>query len=114
MLDMGFRDDLESILAAVPTQGRRTHMLSATFPIAVQNLTEKYQTNPLHVEGTRLGVAHEDISHVGYVVRPHDRYGAVVNLLLLAGGQRTLIFVGTRVRAHKTFTITQRPFHLAM
>ena len=99
MLDMGFRDDLESILAPIPTEGRRTHMLSATFPTAVRELTKKFQSDPLHVEGTRLGIAHEDISHVGHVVRPHDRYGAVVNLLLLAGDQRTLVFVATRVAA---------------
>jgi ATP-dependent RNA helicase DeaD len=74
-------------------------MLSATFPTAVRQLTERFQTDPLHVEGTRLGLAHEDISHVGHLVRPHDRYGAVVNLLLLAGDQRTLIFVATRVAA---------------
>ena len=99
MLDMGFREDLESILEAIPSEGRRTHMLSATFPAAVRRLTEKYQANPLHVEGTRLGIANVDIAHVGHVVRPHDRYGAIVNLLLLAGDQRTLIFVATRANA---------------
>ena len=51
MLDMGFREDLEAIVAAMPTEGRRTHMLSATFPAAVRELTEKFQSNPLHVGG---------------------------------------------------------------
>jgi len=95
MLDMGFRDDLDAILEAMPAE-RRTHLLSATFPAAVRALTDRFQSNPLHVEGTRLGKANEDITHVGHLVRPSDRYGALVNLLLIAEEQRTLVFVATR------------------
>jgi len=101
MLDMGFREDLEAILAAMPGRDRRTHMLSATFPPAVQKLTEDFQNDPLHVEGTRLGAANEDIAHVAHAVQPRDRYPAIVNLLLLRGDQRTLIFVATRAGAAK-------------
>ncbi|MEC7583964.1 MAG: DEAD/DEAH box helicase [Planctomycetota bacterium] len=99
MLDMGFREELDAILASMPAEGRRTHMLSATFPPGVQRLTEKYQTDPLHVEGTQLGLANADIEPVGHVVKSRDRYGAVVNLLLLAGEERTLIFVARRTDA---------------
>ena len=38
MLDLGFREDLEAILAAIPKE-RRTHLISATFPPAVRALT---------------------------------------------------------------------------
>lgn len=99
MLDMGFRDELEAILESMPAEGRRTHMLSATFPAAVRRLTERYQSNPLHVEGTRLGAANEDIAHLCHLVRTNDRYGAIVNVLLLANGERSLIFVATRAKA---------------
>ncbi|MCB9868753.1 MAG: DEAD/DEAH box helicase [Planctomycetes bacterium] len=95
MLDMGFRDELEAILAAVPVD-RRTHMLSATFPPGVRELADRFQVDPVHVEGTRLGAANTDIAHLGHVVRPNDRYAALVNLLLLAGDDRTLVFVAKR------------------
>jgi ATP-dependent RNA helicase DeaD len=98
MLDMGFREELEAILDATPAT-RRTHLVSATFPSEIQRLAKKYQTQPLAVQGTRLGAANEDIEHTGHIVRLHDRYAAIVNLLLLTGDERTLIFVNTRAQA---------------
>lgn len=96
MLDLGFRDDLEAILEAMPNE-RRTHLISATFPPAVRALTREFQRDALHVEGTALGKAHQDIEHVVHVVDARSRYAALVNLLLLAGGERTLVFVKTRI-----------------
>lgn len=98
MLDLGFRDELEAILGKVPS-GRRTHMMSATFSYAVLSLANRYQTNPQHVEGTVLGEANADIEHVAHLVRPGDRNAALVNLLLLAPDERTLVFVRTRADA---------------
>ncbi len=95
MLDMGFREELEGILAVTPTD-RRTHLLSATFPAGIKRLAKRYQKNPIHVEGTRLGAANKDIEHIGYVVDRYNRYAALVNLMLLDEGQRTLVFVNTR------------------
>lgn len=96
MLDMGFRDELEAILEAMPEE-KHTHLVSATFPHAIRRLAARYQKNPLHVEGTRLGAANEDIEHIVHVVHPRDRYAALINTLLLSQGERTLIFVKTRI-----------------
>ncbi|HEY2775382.1 MAG TPA: DEAD/DEAH box helicase [Candidatus Binatia bacterium] len=98
MLDMGFREELEAILEATPAE-RRTHLVSATFPSDIQKLARKYQKEPLAVQGTRLGASNEDIEHVGHLVRLHDRFAAIVNLLLLTEDERTLIFVNTRAQA---------------
>lgn len=98
MLDLGFRDELESILRSIP-ETRRTHLVSATFSNEVSDLAERYQQDPVHIEGTRLGEANADIEHVGYVVHGRQRHGVLVNILLLAGQKRTLIFVRTRMNA---------------
>ncbi len=98
MLDMGFRDELEAILDAVPAD-RSTHLVSATFAPGIQKLARKYQNKPLSVEGTRLGDANQDIQHIGYLIRLQDRYPTIVNLLLLAKDERTLVFVNTRSEA---------------
>lgn len=95
MLDLGFRDELDAILEGTPA-GRHTHLVSATFPEAIQQLAQRYQANALHVEGTRLGAANADIEHVGYWVNRVTRYGVLVNQLLMAGDERALIFVATR------------------
>jgi ATP-dependent RNA helicase DeaD len=95
MLDMGFRDELDGILATMPPE-RRTHLVSATFPPQVLALTQRYQQDALHIAGTAHGEAHADIEHVAHPVGPRERYAALVNLLLLAGEERTLLFVRTR------------------
>lgn len=98
MLDLGFRDELEAILETMPAE-RRTHLVSATFPPAVVDLAARYQKNAFHVEGTRLGEANSDIEHLGYLVNGRQRHGAMINILLLAGSTRTLVFVRTRIEA---------------
>ncbi len=95
MLDLGFREELESILALTPKE-RATHLVSATFPRDVEALANSVQKQPAHVQGTRLGVANVDIDHVLHVVEPRQRLDAVVNLLLASPEAQTLLFVRTR------------------
>ena len=49
MLNMGFREDIESILSDVPEE-RQTVLFSATMPPAILAITEKYQKNPVHIK----------------------------------------------------------------
>lgn len=98
MLDMGFREELEGIVDALP-EDRRSHMVSATFPPQLKRLAERFQRDALHLEGTVLGAANTDIEHTAHVVLRHDRYAAVVNLLLSVHGERCLVFVRRRVDA---------------
>ena len=98
MLDMGFRDELEAILEQLPEK-RSTHLVSATFPRPVLSLANRYQSDALVIEGTALGVANADIQHIGYAIRRHETYPALVNILLLAQEARCLVFVNRRVDA---------------
>ena len=49
MLNMGFREDIESILADVP-EDRQTVLFSATMPKEIMAITEKYQRDPVHIK----------------------------------------------------------------
>ena len=101
MLDLGFREELDAILEQMP-EGRRLHMVSATFAREVLRFADRCQTNTLHLEGTRLGEANEDIEHVAHLVLPGERHGALVNLLLsdvAGGGGSWLVFVRRRADA---------------
>ncbi|MDC0744468.1 DEAD/DEAH box helicase [Polyangium mundeleinium] len=95
MLDMGFREELETILGKMP-EARRTHLVAATFSREVSALANRYQKDAIAVEGTSLGEANQDITHVAHLVKPDERDAAVVNLLLLAPTDRALVFVRTR------------------
>lgn len=96
MLDMGFKDDLDAIVARLPEE-RRSHLVSATFPRAVEDLARRFQSNPLHLQGSVLGAANHDIQHVAHLVKSRDRYAAVVNVLLANHKKRCLVFVQRRV-----------------
>jgi ATP-dependent RNA helicase DeaD len=95
MLDLGFREALESILGLLP-ESRRTHLVSATFSRDVLRLAQRYQDDATGVEGTRLGDANEDIAHVLHLCPFNARGSAVVNLLLMRPNEQALIFVRTR------------------
>ncbi|MCL2723179.1 MAG: DEAD/DEAH box helicase [Polyangiaceae bacterium] len=96
MLDMGFRDAINAIFDFVP-EGRRTHLVSATFPREVKSLADRVQSDPALVEGTPLGTAHTDIEHVIHLVSASERLDAMVNLLLASPEGQTLIFARTRI-----------------
>lgn len=95
MLDLGFRDELDAILAHVPEQ-RRTHLVSATFPREVRALADRVQQNAWHVQGTPLGQANLDIDHVVHLIDPRERVAALVNVLLHDPDDQTLVFARTR------------------
>src|SRR6185369_12492063 len=56
MLDLGFREDLEAILATMPEE-RRTHLVAATFSREVRALADRYQRDAVAIEGTKPGEA---------------------------------------------------------
>lgn len=95
MLDLGFREDIEELLGFTP-EGHRTHLVSATFSHEVKSLADRVQKNPVHVQGTPLGSANEDIEHVIHLVPENERFDALVNLMLATPGGQTLIFARTR------------------
>jgi ATP-dependent RNA helicase DeaD len=95
MLDLGFREDLEAILAKLPAE-RRSHLVSATFSRDVVSLADRFQREPVHVQGTLLGAANVDIEHVVHLVEPGQRVDALINLLLADEDAKSLVFVRTR------------------
>ena len=98
MLEMGFREELEEILERLPGE-RRTHLVSATLPAPVRRLADRFQRDAVHIEGTRLGVANDDIQHIAHLAGARDTYPALVNLLLINEGRRCLVFVERRASA---------------
>ena len=49
MLDMGFREDIETILENVPSK-RQTLLFSATIPQEIKKIAKKYQNNPKFIK----------------------------------------------------------------
>lgn len=72
MLNMGFLDSIDAILAHVPEQ-RKMLMFSATMPKEIGGIAKKYMRNPEEfVIGTRNSGA-ENVRHIYYMVKASDK-----------------------------------------
>lgn len=95
MLDLGFREDLEFILEAAPTE-RRTLLFSATVSRDIANLAKAFQKDAVRLTVTDAREKHADIEYQVMLVHPNERENAVINTLLAFGGSNAMVFCHTR------------------
>lgn len=111
MLDMGFREDLEEILDATPTE-RRTLLFSATIPRPIVALAKRYQRDALRISTVGEDRGHGDIAYQAMTVAPAEIEHAVVNLLRLHEAQSALLFCATRDNVRRLHSsLTERGFN---
>lgn len=97
MLDMGFREELEDILNAIP-KGRRW-LFSATMPNEVRDLANRYLNEPLILSVDEEGGQHEDILHRVYRIPSQKRFEGLVDILLWEHPSRSLVFCHTKMES---------------
>ncbi len=103
MLDMGFAEDLESILAATPDH-HQTMLFSATLPPRIAGLARAHLHDPVRV--TIAGTASEPgssprIEQLSYVVaRPH-KPAALGRVLDIEAPDAAIVFCGTRTEVEQ-------------
>ncbi len=95
MLDFGFREELELLLNATPTE-RRTMMFSATLPKAILGLAKLYQRDALRMALSAENEPHGDIEYRAFLIGPRDTEHAVVNSLRYFDVPGALVFCSTR------------------
>lgn len=95
MLDLGFREDLEFILAAAPEE-RRTLMFSATVPKTIAHLAKTYQRDAVRLTATAASERHADIDYQMVIAQGHERENAIINTLLYFDSVSTIVFCHTR------------------
>ncbi len=95
MLDMGFRDDIETILSSMPEE-RQTVFFSATMPKPILDLTRKYQTNPEIVKVLKKELTVENISQAYYEVRPSLRIELMARLMDINQFKLSVVFCNTK------------------
>lgn len=110
MLDMGFREDLEEILDATPSE-RRTLLFSATMPAPIVALARRYQRNALRISTVGGERGHGDISYQAMAIAPADIENAVVNLLRFHEAETAMLFCATRDNVrHLHASLVERGF----
>ena len=80
MLNMGFRDDIESILKQMP-ETRRTLLFSATMPKEISNIVHRFMKNYEEiVEGTKNSGA-ANVEHIYYLTPEKHKYAALKRIV---------------------------------
>ena len=95
MLDMGFTDSIDAILAEVP-EDRHMLLFSATMPQEITRITRKYMKEPREVVIGRRNEGNQNIRHVYYMVHARDKYAALKRIADYYPGIYGIVFCRTR------------------
>lgn len=99
MLDLGFAEDLEFILAAAP-EDRRTLMFSATVPKEIEKLAGEFQKDALRIIAQGESKQHVDIEYRAFSVAVRDREHAIFNVLRFHEARTAIVFCKTRANVN--------------
>jgi ATP-dependent RNA helicase DeaD len=95
MLNMGFKEDLDTILESVPLE-RQTLLFSATMPKEISQISKIYMNNPTEISAGKKNAGAENVSHEYYLVNARDRYSALKRIVDLHPSIYALVFCRTR------------------
>lgn len=95
MLNMGFREDIETVLADMPTEHQMA-LFSATMPQAILDITGTYQKNAVYVRVMPKEITVAAIKQAYYRVAKKDKAEALCRLLDYYQPERSLIFCNTK------------------
>ncbi|HET9156367.1 MAG TPA: DEAD/DEAH box helicase, partial [Myxococcaceae bacterium] len=109
MLDMGFKPQLNRILAAVP-RGRQTLLFSATMAGEVAEFARRHLQNPVRVEVSRSGTAASRAEQRVYLV-PQTEKPSLLLTLLAEDQLSTLVFTRTKHRTDRLARMLERAGH---
>ncbi|SFN33078.1 ATP-dependent RNA helicase DeaD [Algoriella xinjiangensis] len=98
MLNMGFRDEIDSILETTPEE-KQTLLFSATMPSEVRRIASEYMHEPVEIAVSKINTASKNIEHHVYLVRSSDRYLALKRLADYYPNIYGIVFCRTRREA---------------
>lgn len=106
MLDMGFIDDIRTILRALPEK-RQVILFSATMPDEITRLAHEFMQNPAEV---RIAVSKpaEKIDQSIFVCREGDKTPIVKHIFADAAPERVILFASSKMRVKELTIILKR------
>ena len=96
MLDMGFIEDIESLLKEVPAEERQVMLFSATMPQGIRKLAQTYMKNPRSVSVSRDELTVPQIDQVFYETRESVKVDALCRIIDLEDIGQGIIFCRTK------------------
>lgn len=95
MLNMGFSESIDEILAVVPEE-RNTLLFSATMPKEIARIAKKYMSNPTEITIGTKNEGAKNVKHVYYMVHAKDKYLALKRIADYYPNIYGIIFCRTR------------------
>ena len=97
MLDMGFIDDIEAVLRAVPEK-RRMLLFSATMPPAIMKLASSFMKNPEIIRTQKQDTAALSTDQIYYEVRESDKLEALTRIIDRESDFYGVVFCRTKLQ----------------
>jgi ATP-dependent RNA helicase DeaD len=97
MLDMGFVDDMKTILWAMPEE-RQTLLFSATMPTSVMDLVNKFQKDPQVIDVAGDQVTVPQVEQSFFEVKPWMKLDMLCKLIDTYSPSASLVFCNTKRR----------------
>ena len=95
MLDMGFREDMETILTETPSE-RQTIMFSATMPKPIMQIAKTFQKDAKVIKVVRKELTVENIDQYYYEVRPKNKTEILSRLIDIHNPKLSVVFCNTK------------------
>ena len=106
MLNMGFREDIETILEEIPEE-RQTVLFSATMPRPILDITRKYQKNAQMIKVVKKELTVSNIDQFYYEVKPKNKEEVLSRLLDIYNPKLSLIFCNTKKKVDELVSSLQ-------
>lgn len=100
MLDMGFSEDLNAILADVPAE-RNTLMFSATMSNEIEKIAKTYLHDAKEITIGKRNESTHSVNHVAYCVHAKDKYAALKRIVDFYPDIYAIIFCRTRLETQE-------------
>ncbi|KAA8999824.1 DEAD/DEAH box helicase [Paenibacillus spiritus] len=107
MLDMGFMEDIQSILKLVPEE-RQTMLFSATMPPNIQRLAQQFLKNPQHVSVIPKQVSAPLIDQAYIEVPERQKFEALSRLIDMESPDLAIVFGRTKRRVDELSEALQK------
>ncbi|MBS1517889.1 MAG: DEAD/DEAH box helicase [Bacteroidetes bacterium] len=95
MLDMGFRDDIESIIKSAPAE-RQTVFFSATIPPEIVKLSRKYLNDPVHIKVIHKELTVPKVVQYYLDIKSGGKLEVLTRLIDIYDPELTLVFCNTK------------------
>ena len=97
MLDMGFREDIETILVKIPEE-HQTLLFSATLSPEILDITKRFQRNPEFIKIVRKELTVPNIEQYYFDVKEKTKLDALCRIIDVYDPKLAMVFCNTKKR----------------